>query len=65
MWTTREASPLTTFGLWQFLLDVPDGLGCLLVAELVVDGGSTRQFEVRGAYAVNGLGEVVIELVER
>jgi hypothetical protein len=55
---------MTSFELWQFLLDVPDGEQPL-VAELVVDGGSTRRFEVRGAYAADGLGEVVIEIVER
>jgi hypothetical protein len=55
---------MTTFELWQFLLDVPDGEQPL-VAELVVDGGSTLRFEVRGAYATESVGEVVIELVER
>lgn len=55
---------MTSFELWQFLLDVPDGEQPV-VAELVVDGGVTRRFEARGAYAADGLGEVVIELVER
>lgn len=55
---------MTAFEVWQFLLDVPDGEQPV-VAELVLDGGGTRRFEVRGAYAADGIGEVVVELVER
>jgi hypothetical protein len=60
----QPGRPMTSLELWCFLLDVPDGEQPL-VAELVVDGGGTRRFEVRGVYAADGLGEVVIELVER
>jgi hypothetical protein len=60
----QPGRPMAVFELWCFLLDVPDGEQPL-VAELVVDGGNTHRFEVRGAYATENVGEVVIELVER
>lgn len=60
----QPGQAMTSFELWQFLLDVPDGEQPV-VAELVVDGGLTRRFEVRGAYAADGHGDVVIELIER
>lgn len=53
---------MTALELWLFLLDVPDGeqpVG----AELVIDGVPRRRFEVRGAYAADGIGEVVLELI--
>lgn len=54
---------MTAFEVWQFLLDVPDGEQPV-VAELLTETGTVR-FEVRGAYAADGIGEVVVELVER
>lgn len=59
----KPGQPMTAFEVWCFLMDIPDAEQPV-VAELLTETGPKR-FEVRGAYAADGIGEVVIELIER